>query len=66
MGTNPVQYLRAIRLNRVRRDLRQNQRGGLKVQDVACHWGFWHLSSFTADYKRMFGELPSQTLLRAR
>ncbi|MCY1267642.1 Helix-turn-helix domain protein [compost metagenome] len=66
MGTNPVQYLRAIRLNRVRRDLRQNQWGGLKVQDVACHWGFWHLSSFTADYKRMFGELPSQTLLRAR
>jgi len=66
MGTNPVQYLRAIRLNRVRRDLRQNPRDGLKVQDVACHWGFWHLSSFTADYKRMFGELPSQTLSLAR
>lgn len=66
MGTNPVQYLRSIRLNRVRRDLRQHSCDSLKVQDVACHWGFWHLSSFTADYKRLFGELPSQTLSRAR
>ncbi|VFB22291.1 helix-turn-helix domain-containing protein [Pseudomonas fragi] len=64
MGTNPVQYLRAVRLNRVRRNLRLNETGKLKVQDVACHWGFWHLSSFTADYKRMFGELPSHTLYR--
>lgn len=63
-GTNPVQYLRAIRLNQVRRELRQNEGAKVKVQDVACNWGFWHLSSFTADYKRMFGELPSQTLHR--
>ncbi|RAI64865.1 AraC family transcriptional regulator [Pseudomonas fluorescens] len=64
MGTNPVQYLRAIRLNQVRRQLRQNDGVKVKVQDVACNWGFWHLSSFTADYKRMFGELPSQTLYK--
>ncbi|MCY1282991.1 Helix-turn-helix domain protein [compost metagenome] len=62
MGTNPIHYLRAVRLNRVRRDLRRSEPGKARVQDVACHWGFWHLSSFTADYKRMFGELPSQTL----
>lgn len=65
MGTNPVQYLRAVRLNCVRRDLKANDAGKLRVQDVACHWGFWHLSSFTVDYKRMFGELPSQTLTRS-
>lgn len=66
MGTNPVHYLRAVRLNQVRRALRQSTTHKPKVQDIACTWGFWHLSSFTADYKRMFGELPSQTLHRPR
>lgn len=66
MGTNPVHYLRAVRLNQVRRALRQSTAQKLKVQDIACNWGFWHLSSFTSDYKRMFGELPSQTLHRPR
>jgi AraC family ethanolamine operon transcriptional activator len=60
LNTNPVQYLRAMRLNRVRRELKV---GGshASVQDVAARWGFWHLSHFASDYKKMFGELPSQT-----
>jgi len=32
------------------------------VQDIAARWGFWHLSHFANDYRRMFGELPSETL----
>ncbi|GHU15365.1 hypothetical protein AGMMS50225_28560 [Betaproteobacteria bacterium] len=32
------------------------------VGDIAARWGFWHLSHFAADYKEMFGELPSDTL----
>jgi AraC-like DNA-binding protein len=35
---------------------------GVTVQDVAAHWGFWHLGQFAQDYKRLFGELPSTTL----
>lgn len=62
MGTNPVQYLRAIRLNAVRRELRRGTPGKVSIQDVAARWGFWHLSSFAADYRKMFGELPSKTL----
>jgi AraC family transcriptional regulator, ethanolamine operon transcriptional activator len=59
LGTNPVKYLRAVRLNGVRRELR---RGGAAVQDVATRWGFWHLGQFSRDYKAQFGELPSTTL----
>ncbi|HEY0878261.1 MAG TPA: helix-turn-helix domain-containing protein [Zeimonas sp.] len=58
---NPVAYLRALRLNGVRRALR-NAAQGTTVQDVAARWGFWHLSHFACDYRRMFGELPSETL----
>ncbi|MCK5375915.1 MAG: helix-turn-helix domain-containing protein, partial [Acidobacteria bacterium] len=32
------------------------------VTDVANNWGFWHMGQFAADYRKMFGELPSQTL----
>lgn len=65
LGVNPVQYLRAIRLNGVRRELR-NHPTGVRIGDVAARWGFWHLSQFSADYRRMFGELPSETLRAAR
>ena len=34
------------------------------ISDIANHWGFWHMGGFASDYKKQFGELPSQTLLR--
>ncbi|MFM2067984.1 MAG: hypothetical protein RLZZ584_2893 [Pseudomonadota bacterium] len=61
---SPVTYLRALRLNGVRRDLRRG--GDEAVADRAARWGFWHLSRFAADYRHMFGELPSDTLRRSR
>ncbi|WP_418648011.1 helix-turn-helix domain-containing protein [Thauera butanivorans] len=66
LDLNPVKFLRAIRLNAVRRALKQaggNERA--TVADIAARWGFWHLSHFSADYKAMFGELPSETLRRS-
>ena len=62
LNTNPVQYLRAIRLNSVRRELRAANPATTQVQDVAARWGFWHMSHFASDYRAMFGELPSDTL----
>ena len=59
LGTSPLKYLRAVRLNGVRRELRM---GAPSVQDVAARWGFWHHGEFAAAYRRQFGELPSQTL----
>ena len=58
----PVAYLRLARLHRVRAALRDPDAAMLKVGDVAARWGFWHLSKFAADYQRLFGELPSETL----
>ena len=65
LDLNPVKFLRAIRLNAVRRALKAaDQRSGATVADIAARWGFWHLSHFSAEYKAMFGELPSETLKR--
>lgn len=62
---SPVTCLRVLRLNGLRREL---LRGGrhTSVADCAAHWGFWHLPRLAADYRALFGELPSQTLQRAR
>lgn len=58
LGVSPARYLRAVRLNGARRDLK---RGQDSVQDVASRWGFWHMGAFASDYRRQFGELPSST-----
>lgn len=63
LGQNPATYIKAVRLNGVRRDLASAH---ATVLDVAARWGFWHFSHFSADYKRLFGELPSETLRRWR
>ncbi|MDR2787855.1 MAG: helix-turn-helix domain-containing protein [Candidatus Accumulibacter sp.] len=60
LGVCPVTYLKALRLNAVRRDLKECARQ--TVQDVAAAHGFWHMSQFAADYRRLFHELPSETL----
>lgn len=64
LGISPAKYLRAVRLNGVRRDLKRNLNIG--VNDLAARWGFWHLGEFSAHYKRQFGELPSETQRQAR
>jgi len=62
MGIPPKEYIRTYRLNRVRQDLNMNFRPFTKIADIANKWGFWHMGQFAKDYKKMFGELPSETL----
>ncbi|MFC3151378.1 helix-turn-helix domain-containing protein [Litoribrevibacter euphylliae] len=68
LGISPLQYIRASRLNGVRRALHQNQFKPMSnresISDIASQWGFWHLSQFAKDYKQLFGERPSETLHR--
>ncbi len=64
LDLNPVKFLRAMRLNGVRRDLKRATTEHDTVSDIAARWGFWHLSHFASDYRTMFGELPSDTLRR--
>lgn len=59
----PQMYAKAVRLNGARRQL-ATLPPAAKVADVANDWGFWHLGKFAADYRAMFGELPSETRAR--
>lgn len=64
-GTMPKAYLTARRLNGVRKMLKTPDSRACKISEVASKWGFWHMSQFADDYRRQFGELPSETLARA-
>jgi AraC family ethanolamine operon transcriptional activator len=64
-GVTPLVYLRAIRLNEVRIQLMSSARDDLAIGDLAARFGFYHLSHFAADYRSLFGELPSETPRRA-
>ena len=60
-GMPPLAYMRSLRLNAVRRALRYGD--GLRpISRIAYDWGFTHMSQFARDYKRLFGELPSDSL----
>ncbi len=65
-GFTPADYLRRLRLTGAHRALVLADRRNTKVTDVATAWGFWHLGHFSQNYRKMFGETPSQTLLHSR
>lgn len=60
-GMPPLAYMRSLRLNAVRRALRYGS-GHRPISSIAYDWGFTHMSQFARDYKRLFGELPSDSL----
>ena len=62
-GMAPKPYLRALRLNAARRRLRRCEG---TVTEIAAELGFFHFARFSGEYRDLFGELPSETLRRAR
>ena len=66
LDLSPLAFLRRLRLHAARREL-MNAEGALpRVTDVANRQGFLELGRFAADYRRLFGELPSETLAHRR
>jgi AraC-like DNA-binding protein len=63
LHVSPCRYLRTFRLYAAWRDL---VRGSGTVTTIATSHGFFELGRFSQQYKSLFGEQPSQTLVRAR
>jgi len=62
-GITPKQYLQNLRLSAVRKELLSIKDNSIKISDVALKYGFFSSSHFTVEYKKFFGETPSETLL---
>jgi AraC-like DNA-binding protein len=63
-GLPPARFMKACRLNGARRELGRSVSQDAKISNIANRWGFWHLGQFAKDYRRWFGELPSETCRR--
>ena len=63
LGIGPKRYLLNLRLSQARRQLKSAP-PGTKVVNIANDWGFWHMGDFAREYKKMFGELPTESLRR--
>ena len=64
LGMTPKAYVRDRRLNLVRKALCDADASVAKIAQIANRCEFWHMGQFAADYRRLFGELPSETLRR--
>ncbi len=58
----PKAYLRAVQLNTVRKQLLKASPFTNQVNRIARQNGFSHMGQFSAGYKNLFGERPSDTL----
>ena len=61
-GLSPKRFLTVLRLNRARKLLMDANAYEGNVTSIAMSCGFRHMGRFSAEYKAMFGELPSHTL----
>jgi AraC family transcriptional regulator, ethanolamine operon transcriptional activator len=64
IGIGPVNYIRILQLNLIRRDLMSDTSAGESIGVIAARHGVWHWSRFSQYYGMLFGELPSETRRR--
>lgn len=65
LDSTPIRYLRLRRLTLARRRLLNPDSASERVTDIAISCGIFELGRFAADYRKHFGELPSETLARS-
>lgn len=61
VNMGPATYARVMRLNSARQKLLDGDRLNDSIGDIAAEEGFWEWSRFSRYYRKLFGELPSET-----
>jgi AraC-like DNA-binding protein len=61
-GLPPCRRLRMLRLSEARRTLLAADCRRVTVTQIATEFGFLELGRFSVEYRKLFGETPSQTL----
>lgn len=63
-GVSPSRFLRVRRMELARKSLLRGR--DARVTDAGLRYGFYDLGRFASEYRRLFDELPSETLRRRR
>ncbi len=64
INITPVSFIKKLRLHAVRRILLSSHTGEISIADTAFQYGIYDMSRFAEIYRKHFGELPSQTLVK--
>jgi transcriptional regulator GlxA family with amidase domain len=56
-------HVRDVRMRRAHEDL-TNAGENVTVSQIASRWGFFEFGRFAGQYRKIYGETPSQTLRR--
>jgi AraC family ethanolamine operon transcriptional activator len=65
-ATSPARYLWTRRLHAINRALRAADPAEQSVTGLLVRHGEWQFGRFAMRYRRLFGELPSETLKKRR
>jgi AraC family ethanolamine operon transcriptional activator len=65
LGMGPMAYVKLMRLHGIRRRLLAAEPGEIQIGALAEMWGFHNAGHFAADYRRLFGESPRDSLHRS-
>lgn len=64
MDITPQGFIKLKRLHAARRGLLTAKRSGSSIAEIAHGLGIYEQGRFASDYKKLFGELPSQTIVK--
>jgi AraC family transcriptional regulator, ethanolamine operon transcriptional activator len=65
-GVSPLRFLKLRQLHEVRRALMRPGADGSTVAAILTRFGVWEFGRFAGEYRRLFHERPSDTLLNGR
>jgi len=63
-GTGPMAFIKQRRLDAAYLDLLNAEADATTVTQVAFNYGFTHVGKFAIEYRKVFGESPSTSLLK--
>ena len=62
LNLTPKQFISRCRLNRARQQFRSIRYKRGSIADIANNLGYWHMSGFAQDFRRLFGVTPSELI----
>jgi AraC-like DNA-binding protein len=62
LGFTPKEYQQYIRLNGIRNTILNMKDPRMPLSEIAANYNYFHLGHFSVEYKKFFGESPSETL----
>jgi len=66
LGFTPKEYQQYIRFNGIRKSILNVKDSDITLSEIAVNYNYFHLGHFSTEYKKFFGESPSETLRKVQ